>query len=601
MQSESKICQNCKKEFAIKPEDFSFYKKLKVPPPTWCPECRAMRRISWRNEKTMHRRACDATGKQIFSFINPKSPQKTYERSYWWSDEWDPLDYGKDVDFTRPFLEQVRELIREVPWFSRSVLNNTNSEYCMNCSDMKNCYLVFHAGNSESCQHGVGIDFSKDSFDNSFINKCELCHECIFCAQCYQTFYCVDCENSQNLYFCKDCVNCQDCIGCAGLRNKQYHIFNKPHTKEEYEEKKRELNLDSRSNLEDVREKSRKIWLSMPVKHINGSHNSAVSGDYIYNSKNVYKTYIARNCEDCKYLQNVHLNPGARDSMDYSFFGKGAELVYESTSCGIDVSDIRFSAFVYPSSQRISYSVMAHSCEDCFGCVGLRSKHYCILNKQYTKEEYEELVPKIIEHMKNMPYEDSQERTYAYGEFFPPEFSPFGYNETVAQEYFPKTKQESEKEGWPWLDAEMKTHEPTLSWKDMPDTAEEAPDDITKEIILCELWDKEGPEKALEHNCSKAFRITPEELQFYKRFHLPLPRRCFNSRHHTRGKLRNSLKLWKRACMCSGKGDETGTYRNTSSHSHHGEEKCPNEFETSYSPEGKEIVYCEECYNQEIA
>jgi hypothetical protein len=31
--------------------------------------------------------------------------------------------------------------------------------------------------------------------------------------------------------------------------------------------------------------------------------------------------------------------------------------------------------------------------------VGLHDKSYCILNKQYTKEEYEELVPKIIEKM----------------------------------------------------------------------------------------------------------------------------------------------------------------------------------------------------------
>jgi hypothetical protein len=31
------------------------------------------------------------------------------------------------------------------------------------------------------------------------------------------------------------------------------------------------------------------------------------------------------------------------------------------------------------------------------------TKEYCILNKQYTKEEYEILVPKIIEHMKTFP------------------------------------------------------------------------------------------------------------------------------------------------------------------------------------------------------
>ena len=35
----------------------------------------------------------------------------------------------------------------------------------------------------------------------------------------------------------------------------------------------------------------------------------------------------------------------------------------------------------------------------CFGCVGFKHKQYCILNKQYTKEEYEKLVQKIIKQM----------------------------------------------------------------------------------------------------------------------------------------------------------------------------------------------------------
>jgi RNA polymerase subunit RPABC4/transcription elongation factor Spt4 len=37
---ETKNCQNCKKDFNIEPDDFSFYEKMKVPVPTWCPECR---------------------------------------------------------------------------------------------------------------------------------------------------------------------------------------------------------------------------------------------------------------------------------------------------------------------------------------------------------------------------------------------------------------------------------------------------------------------------------------------------------------------------------------------------------------------------------
>ena len=80
------------------------------------------------------------------------------------------------------------------------------------------------------------------------------------------------------------------------------------------------------------------------------------------------------------------------------------------------------------------YCISCFGSHDCFGCVGLRNKSYCILNTQYTKEEYEELVPRIIIHMM---------KNGEWGEFFPSSMSPFGYNETVATEYFPREKEEA--------------------------------------------------------------------------------------------------------------------------------------------------------------
>ena len=52
----------------------------------------------------------------------------------------------------------------------------------------------------------------------------------------------------------------------------------------------------------------------------------------------------------------------------------------------------------------------------------LKRKQYSILNKQYSKEEYEKLRAHIIEDMKKNPYVDSLGRVYTYGEFFSPGF-----------------------------------------------------------------------------------------------------------------------------------------------------------------------------------
>jgi len=105
------------------------------------------------------------------------------------------------------------------------------------------------------------------------------------------------------------------------------------------------------------------------------------------------------------------------------------------------------------------------------------------------------------------------------------------------------------------------------------------------------------------HQCTTAFRIIPEELQFYRRMNLPLPRLCPNCRHYERLAQRNPLKLWHRSCACGGRKSQApntkSQYENTAKYQH-GEAPCPNEFETTYSPERPEIVYCEQCYQSEV-
>src|SRR3989344_1465820 len=101
MSRETKNCQNCKKEFAIEPEDFKFYEKISVPPPTWCPECQLMRRLIFRNEHNLYRRKESAEGKEIISMFAPDKPITVFSQDYWLSDKWDPLNYGWDYDFSK--------------------------------------------------------------------------------------------------------------------------------------------------------------------------------------------------------------------------------------------------------------------------------------------------------------------------------------------------------------------------------------------------------------------------------------------------------------------------------------------------------------------
>src|SRR3989339_432494 len=114
--SENKICQNCKKEFTIEPDDFAFLERIQMPSPTFCWRCRAIRRMAFRNIRHPYIRVCDATKKKIFTLMPPDSPQPVYDNEYWRSDNWDAFDYGVDYDFSRPFFDQIRELYNKVPW-----------------------------------------------------------------------------------------------------------------------------------------------------------------------------------------------------------------------------------------------------------------------------------------------------------------------------------------------------------------------------------------------------------------------------------------------------------------------------------------------------
>ena len=130
--SSVRVCQNCKSQFVIEPEDFNFYEKIQVPPPTFCPECRLQRRMQLRNERTLYKRKCCAPGhgEEFISVYSPDKALNVVDDRYWWSDSWNAFDYGKEYDFSKPFFRQFRELLERVPLIALSITNMVDCSYC---------------------------------------------------------------------------------------------------------------------------------------------------------------------------------------------------------------------------------------------------------------------------------------------------------------------------------------------------------------------------------------------------------------------------------------------------------------------------------------
>lgn len=582
---ETKICQNCKGEFVIEKEDFNFYEKITVPPPTFCPLCRAQRRMMFRNERKLFKVTDAFSGDEIFSTYPQESGRKIIKRETWLSDSWDAADYAQEIDWSRPFLEQVHELEMKVPMYNFNVIGMINSPYSFNASYLKNSYLLCNSSYSEDCMYGNGVDNCKDCVDNSHLQLSERCYDSFWLTNCYQCYFTTRSLDSRNLWFCRGCVGCNDCFGSVNLRQASYCIFNKQYTKEEYEEEIKKMQLDTYSGIMAAREKARIFWDTQPVKYHQGMKNQNCTGSYVTHSRNVNDSYLVRESENMRYCQYQQV-PGNKDNYDVTNWGENTELCYETMECGQNSYNNKFSHNCWPTSRENEYSIRLFSSASCFGCVGLKKKQYCILNKQYTKEEYEELVPKIKKHMDEMPYIDSRGIVHKYGEFFPMEWSPFGYNNTLAVQHFPLSKEEALKNNYGWIDRERGEYTITHKASDLPEKISETTDEILKEVIECE-------------KCKFAYRIQPNELTFYRRENLPLPHMCNECRHERRISDRLTLHLFERSCMCGGEADETGVYKNTITHQH-GAGKCPEIFQTGYAPNSPEIVYCEKCYQAEV-
>ncbi len=582
MQSETRNCQNCKTSFGIEPDDFSFYEKMKVPAPTFCPECRLIRRLAWRNERGLHGRGCGLCKKKIISIYHEDFGNVVFCDKCWWGDSWDAIEFGEEIDFTQPFLSQLFKLFKKVPAPNLFAFGKTmiNSQYCNMADNMKNCYLLHDGNFDENVSYGSGVFYSKDSQDLTMVRKAELCYELVTCINCYQATFSQQCEDSIDVHFSFGLKGCNHCFGCVNLSKKSYCIFNEQFTKEEYEEKIKSFGLDSYENVENIKEKSYEFWKKFPKKYYFGVQNVNVTGDYLENSKNSKYCFGAKNLEDCKYI-SFGSNGPTRQVYDFTHYGDNMELVYECLQSGDGISNAKFGWGNWMQTNNSNYCITIPGSSYVFGCIGVKKKKYCILNKQYTREEYEVLMPKVIKHMNDMPYLDKRGNEYRYGEFFPVELSPFGYNETTAQEYFYLDKKEIENNNYKWREPGERNYSITKKSVDLPDSLSEINDSILAEVISCEHMGQ------CKENCMTAFRILPEDLKFHRRMSLPLPRLCPNCRHYQRLKQRNPLKLWPRKCMCN------------KNHSHH-DGMCQVEFETSYAPERPEIVYCEKCYQQEV-
>ncbi len=543
-------CKNCSQSFEITDEDLAFYKRMDVPAPMHCPPCRQQRRLAWRNERTLYARNCDFCDEHLISIYPEKTPFPVYCNKCWWSDKWDPMEFGQDFEFDKDFTAQFKELQNKVPRQAIYLKNALNSDYCNHSENLKNCYLCICVAKSEGIYYSKWcIDKNRDLADCFQMRSSELCYECQYMADAYNVVEAFCCDGSRDCAVVYDCKQCTNCFLCWNLRHKEYCIENEQLSKEEYEKRMANIDLGSYEQLQKYKKHLQEIVKNTAIIRANKTAQCEnCTGDMMYKNKNVKESFLVTDSEDCKYCYNSAKIKDCYDAYEPAF---NCELQYDSHACNRGTRVV--AGHVSYDVDSVKYVDSCHNSSDLFGSIGLRHKRHCILNKQYSEDEYQELSKQIVEHMK---------KTGEYGEFFPISISPFCYNETVAQEYFPLNQNQAREKGYNWKEDDSGQHKQQTY--EIPDNIKEAPNSITQETLAC-------------IDCEKNYRIIASELILYRKINIPIPRKCPQCRHLDRMKMTNPQQLYDNICR-----------------------KCNGSLRTSFEKDCIEKIYCQKCYEEAI-
>ncbi len=548
---------HCENEFKIEDDDIKFLKLFQVLPPNFCPTCRRMRRLCHLNNSRLFVNKCNAPehNELIISILPKECPFPVYDYEYFISDQFDPLSFGIDYDLNDSFMNQLFSLrkVFPMPSFLNRDPSSLNSEYSNGGRNLKNGYYVWGCYSTSDAWYCVYLNKCMNIMDSKVITDSEFVYESIFSNHLYKISFSYFSSNCIDCIFIFDCHNCQDCFGCVNLHNTRYCVFNEKLSKEKYEDFMNSIYPFTREKISIYKEKFWELVKRLPM---NGSRNISslnVSGVNLKNSKNLFDVIDANHSENIRHSDSV-INHN--DSMDIMYSGGYSNLLYMDTNIGSHSSRVKFSVSSKFCTES-EYIFNCKNCNNCFMCFGLQNKSYCILNKQYIKEEYF----KIIDDIKFKMLQDGE-----YGDGVGLEFSVQAYNFSIAQSVYPLDNETIIKVGG-YIAKEPESNVGNMEiieYSNLSENIDLVSNDILTKAIIC----KES---------GRPFRITESELEFYKRMKLPLP------------DIHPSIRIEKRNFLVP----DGKKYQSFCS-------KCNKNIETVFNPVDGYNFYCEKCYKEEV-
>jgi hypothetical protein len=294
-------------------------------------------------------------------------------------------------------LKEFEALKTKFPRLGQTGVGNENCDWTDHVRSGKNCYWSFDSAEIQDCLYSYFDWKVTSSIDTQWSAFCERCYELsdsIESSDCYFSGYLAQ---SYDLQYCFRCTSSHDCFGCVNLHNKEFCIFNVQHTEDEYRAKLPEL---KKMKPDDVLKKLKELTLKFPTIQSNFVDNqNSDYVDYVNKSTNAYYCFDCNILEDCGYMSNSN---ECKDCWDGTMAFK-LEHCCETVDC-----EECYNCYGTQDSVRCfdsSYLYGCVDCNNCFMCVNLANAKYCILNVQYTPEEYKKKVAEI-KQAQNLGYKE---------------------------------------------------------------------------------------------------------------------------------------------------------------------------------------------------
>jgi len=550
---------------------------------------------------------------------------------------WKDVDLWEDIDFIKEYIKwtkKIPKMARLVFFKSEDSLYSSHiwgvSKTYMsfwNFVDCKDIYYSFMVlDGSKNIFSSVDVVKSNNIFESRSVVNSFNVYKSSFIENCRDIIYCKDMVNCQNCIF-----SCNQVNKSYLIFNKQYSKEEYEKKKQEILEKLKDKN--GRKELENKWEEFLKEnYIERATRKVNSDTSSWDVMAYTNNSVNVFYCLGVNDSVNCLVVWDSEndKNVNIINSIEWWSF---CENVIWTASFGVNVSNLFFCYGINENSRDLYYCNFMINCQECMFCEGLTNKKYCIFNKQYDEKTYFDLKEKIINTLKkinrwwdflgwefsNFPYND----TLAYDFFelknlfsinniennseinnlikklfenYKLDLEEYKKLKNYLKTHWIHIKTLNENSKWDlyilqpnllispaiidfWWDVlvpvKRRTKEKVLNipqnayiikWNELNDLIysnniwEETLKSIIHGVILCE-------------ETEKPYRITTQEIKFYKKYNYPLPTIHPDIR---RRKLLSERPIWKlyiRKC-----------------------DNCWKEILSAFPINWKYKVYCDDCY-----